>query len=138
MDNDFYDFSVLNKLFNVEEIKTSGKFFVKGGINEKKYTKFIKKNKFTFLIDDCIFQYDDTLFGAGDNGFIITQNAIYWSNIAQESKSLYITDIIKIEANSDDAFYITDSKKNTYKIDTTIVKTSIKIASALNKYFKLK
>lgn len=44
-------------------------------------------------IGRVLVQYDDTLFGGADDGFVLTVNALHWKNLAEEPNALRWSDI---------------------------------------------
>ena len=106
--------------------------FLKNNINAKKHLNFCKKNNFQIEINTVELQFDDTLFGSGDNGFLISNNKIYWSNFTENPGELELSKIEKITAEDDSSFEITSNTGEQFSIKTTIIKKSILISSVLS------
>lgn len=47
-------------------------------------------------------QYDDTLFGGADDGFVVTATTLYWKNIGDEPRSLRWADIDPASVRADE------------------------------------
>lgn len=64
----------------------------KGGFPYSKWANFAKhfpySQKVTF--DNCLVYYDDTLFGKGDDGFMITEDVFMWRNLLTEPQFLFL------------------------------------------------
>lgn len=59
-----------------------GRLNVKGQIDEKKWRNFSKQYDSIQIgtIDDCYIYFDNTVFGGGDDGFMMTKNLFCWKN----------------------------------------------------------
>lgn len=71
-------------------------------------------------------QYDDTLFGGADDGFVLTAAALHWKNLAEEPRALRWVDLdpASVEA-AEDGVTLGDQK-----IDVVLVEGKPMIAGA--------
>jgi hypothetical protein len=79
-------------LKNSEGLNILGKkLYFKGGIDPKKWRNFTNQYKNFPIgnIDDCYVYFDSTVFGSGDDGFMLTKNLFCWKNIFDKATCLY-------------------------------------------------
>lgn len=79
---DYYfieDHAFENVIDNYETVKNNS-FYVKGNLPRKKLDNFIKaaykKCKFKLRHEDILFYFDETVFGAGDAGVVVTKSDV--------------------------------------------------------------
>lgn len=62
-------------------------------------------------IGRVLVQYDDTLFGGADDGFVLTANALHWKNLTEEPRALRWGDIDPdLVGSTDDAVTLGQQK----------------------------
>jgi hypothetical protein len=131
---------VINKLYKILlaiDTNTPKKIFIKPNINSTKYSNLIQKIGVPENQSDCLFQYDNTVFGAGDDGFIVTKNILGWHNILEKGKYLRWKEIAGFTVNGTDAIFVLEKSGLKHSISTIMVERPIDIASCLNDLLKL-
>jgi hypothetical protein len=71
--------------------KMSEKIYLKGRIDPKKWRNFTNQYKNFPIgnIDDCYVYFDNTIFGSGDDGFMLTKNLFCFKNKFEKGTFLY-------------------------------------------------
>lgn len=79
----------LNKMKNQWPRQNS--LYFKGAIDYRKWNNLASKiGPLVGNIDDCLIYFDVTVFGNGDNGFILTKNIFAWKNNFESATFMYI------------------------------------------------
>ena len=77
--NDEEILKCLNKIKN--QWAQNNSLYIKGNIDYKKHNNLACNiSSVNSSIEDCLIYYDNTLFGKGDNGFILNKNYFAWKN----------------------------------------------------------
>jgi hypothetical protein len=131
---------IANRLYTVllqYDSQAKNKIYVYPNINLVKFENMINKLGFQTLFTDCIIQYDDTFFGAGDNGFIITEKYVMWKNYLEAGYYISWNDIMQITVDGDTKVILKDKKGFDNVINTAMIRKSLSIASCLSDILKI-
>jgi hypothetical protein len=73
------------------------KLYLKGQIDSKKWKNFAAQFDSNQIgtIDDCYLYFDNTVFGSGDDGFMMTKNLFCWKNKFSKPLATFNTKLVK-------------------------------------------
>lgn len=131
---------IANRLYTVllqYDSQAKNKIYVYPNINLVKFENMINKLGFQTLFTDCIIQYDDTFFGAGDNGFIITEKYVMWKNYLEAGYYISWNDIMQITVDGDTKVILKDKNGFDNVINTAMIRKSLNIASCMSDILKI-
>jgi hypothetical protein len=117
--------------------QTTSKIFIRPRINVNKFTKLKNKIGIHENVSDCLLQYDNTVFGSGDDGFFATIYIFGWHNIFEEGKYLKWTDIDSFSTSGDNAINVLEKSGINHSVYTNLVKQPKEIANGLNELLKI-
>ncbi len=127
---------------NLFELKATTKtcLFISPNVNLKKFTNFkinmdIGENDTDSV---CLLYYDDTLFGSGDDGFMLTKNAFSWHNMGMKSNSIKWKEISAFTIGSKKSKMIIKAINDTeYTIEIICLPFADQFVNAFNALLKI-
>jgi hypothetical protein len=131
---------ILKKFYSnlmVADSQTKSKVFLNGNIHQTKYMNMMNKLGLSIPYSECLFQYDDTLFGAGDNGILITEKYFIWRNLGDSGKYITWNDIVKFSVNGNIKIILHDNTGVIHSIDNGMIRKSLLFAGCFSDILKL-
>lgn len=107
------------KLFEEYSILDCVYFYEKGEKSKDKFSNAIEEYAFGADGETIFFLYDDTLFGAADDGFLVTNKTIYYHNPLEDFDFIMLDEIDKITAVEKGIMIYCGEES--YKISTSLV-----------------
>ena len=88
---------------------TRDSLYFDGSIPEKKLNAALETHGKS--IGRVLVQYDDTLFGGADDGFVLTGTALHWKNLAEEPQAVRWSDLDPATLGTEDSAVKVGSQK---------------------------